>query len=343
MTPPEHGLLRDLRVELTALCDENRRIRLLAEDVGLASSRMNFEGAAQEVWHEVIREAHRSSRLLALIDRVLGDYSHVERLRALRAEFAALQPGSPPSSPAPEPEALLVVHAIDHERGPQAAIEEIDWVELYEGDDPRSRRLLKDPTLWNTRLRDDLAEVERRLRSAGHLRVRVAGHMRLTTWFMVGATLARTRGFQVSCMQGGDLWTSRERPEPCLLRREVSDLGRGVELAVSLSVTTDARAEVDAYVREVPLAVASRVDLAVEPNPSRHAIRGPAYGLGCATAVLDAIREQVRVTRPTQLHLFASTPAGVMFLLGHFWNALPRVQLYEHLAPGYAPGFVLEG
>jgi hypothetical protein len=37
------------------------------------------------------------------------------------------------------------------------------------------------------------------------------------------------------------------------------------------------------------------------------------------------------------LHLFFAAPAGVALMLGHHWNLMPPVTVYEHLGSSYAP------
>jgi len=316
-----------LREALTRLFTDSTKIRMVAADAGLPVGRLPPDGAPDGRWFSIVEEAEKLGALAGLIERALRDYPR-------DAELLALRDGLPVD------EAVLVVSAIDRYVGRSRAVEELDWVNLYEGDSAFTRRRLRDPSLWNTRLRGELDDVEKALRRRGATRVRVEGHMRLMSWFMVGATLPRTRQYTLSCLQGDAVWSSGVSHEPCVLREERVPVGAGSELAVAISVTNPAGGDVDAWSRAQGLPLAARVELSTEAV-GKQAIRGGAHALGCADAIVNAVRVHVRETQATRVHLFAAAPQGVMLLVGHLWNALPPAQLYEHAPPGYLPCFTL--
>jgi SMODS-associated and fused to various effectors sensor domain len=59
-------------------------------------------------------------------------------------------------------------------------------------------------------------------------------------------------------------------------------------------------------------------------------------------AIRDEARKIATHFRPTKVHLFLATPAGLALLLGHLWDRMPDTQTYEDLASrGYQPAFLI--
>lgn len=44
-----------------------------------------------------------------------------------------------------------------------------------------------------------------------------------------------------------------------------------------------------------------------------------------------------------RIHLFMAAPAGVALMLGHHWNLMPPVTVYEQVPPTYVPTFTWPG
>lgn len=323
------GINGQLREALTRLYPDAGTIRMLASDVAIPTGRVALGGAAESAWFEVVEEAVKRGLFGALLERALRDYPGDAALLALRAGL-------------PVDDHVLVVSAIDRYVGASRPAHELDWVRFFDDAEVPARRQIRDPSLWDARFKPELAEAERALRRLGATSVRVEGHMRLMTWFMVGQSLPRTRGFTLSCAQVGAVWSSAAAPEPSPLREARTPLGAGDELAVALSVTNWTGADVGAWVRAQGLPLAALVELSTEAV-SKEAIRGAGHARGCAEAVVDAVRALVRETRATRVHLFAAAPAGLMLQVGHLWNALPPARLYEHAPPGYALTYSVAG
>ncbi|WP_437508293.1 SAVED domain-containing protein [Sorangium sp. So ce1099] len=243
-------------------------------------------------------------------------------------------------------QATVVVQGIDRDPWAAGATASLDWVDLFVGDHPRTRRQLRDPGNWNSRLVPELEAAERHVRALGFDRVLVRGHMRLPAWFATGVAFGDTRNVRVACVQGGQRWGSDVSEAPGGFAVDVTspvELGAGDELAVGLSVTNDLSEDVLAYLRGSALPVGRFVAIAASPAPSRTAIPDAAAAMGWALAVRRVVRDQVRATGARRVHLFLSGPAGGALLLGHLWNRLPSTQLYEDLSPGYAPAFLIQG
>ncbi len=239
------------------------------------------------------------------------------------------------------PQATLLVQEINHDPWPESATAMVDWVDLFDGDEPRVRRSPIDPRAWNQQMRPDLKRAVAEIRLQGYTDVMVRGALRLPSWFACGAELAEVAGFRVTCSQRGHFWTSDSDPSPCGLREEVVELGNGNELAVGLGVTTNIAADALDYIRRVDLPVQTYSDLTPVDGPSDRAIADASAATGWALTVRSRVRELVRSTSATKVHLFIASPAGAALFLGHFWNRVPATQLYADTSIGYAPAYLL--
>lgn len=237
----------------------------------------------------------------------------------------------------------LVVEAIDRAPWADAGQVRLDWVDLFEGDEPRARRQLREPGNWNGRLRPDLIAAAKALKSTGNDRVMVRGYMRLAAWFMCGVELPDTRQHQVACKQKGQLWSSEVPPTAFKLANAAVALSQGPDLAVGLSVTNGITADVVAYCKQVNLPVARYVDLSPQAGLGPLSLPDAGAAVGWAHATRESIRAAVRDTGARRIHLFMSAPAGAALLLGHIWNRVGTTIVYEDLSPGYFSTFEFPG
>jgi hypothetical protein len=243
------------------------------------------------------------------------------------------------------PAASIVIQAIARDPTPDSALVALDWVDQFEGDEPRTRRWVRDPSAWNASFRPELQSLAPALRTHGHTRVLVRGYMRLPTWFTVGVELARTAGFEVVSLQNGVPWASWGDRERFPIRLSVDEklAGGGDELAMGLSLAADPSADALKYIQQSMPGVGRYACLAPETGPSNIAVANAAQARDWAYGVRDLVREIVREGGVRKMHLFLATPAGAALLLGHLWDRMPTTQLYEDLGPvrGYEPSFVL--
>ncbi len=256
----------------------------------------------------------------------------------VRAQVAALHLDTE------QPAASLLVQALDYDLMPESATLTLDWVALHEGQEPRTRRRLHDPRIYNERLRPELLEAARQLRAGGHSRIFVRGTMRLPTWFTVGTTFAKTASFNVMALQGGQLWASKgevvDFPLATILEKE---LGSGDELTLVVSLATDISQDVQAYLSTGVPDAGRYVCLAPPTGSNNGAIRTAAEARGCAFKIRDLARQYARTCGSNKFHLFLAMPGGLALLLGHLWDRMPATQLYEDLggSSGYLPSFLI--
>jgi hypothetical protein len=243
-----------------------------------------------------------------------------------------------------ESSALLLIQAIDRDPMSESATVALDWVDLYMGDEPRTRRRLHDDALWNSRLRIEVREAAREVRTKGYRSVLVHGHMRLPTWFTVGTEFAETADFEVISFQRAEPWSSTGNianfPVTVTVDRA---LGSGSDLAIGLSLSTEISEDVLHYLSQRVTTVGRYICITPKDAPSNQSIRNGSEARGWAFQARNLVRNVVRQYRPWKLHVFLATPHGAALLLGHIWDRMPLTQLYEDqgASKGYVPSFLI--
>jgi hypothetical protein len=240
-------------------------------------------------------------------------------------------------------DATLVVQAIAADPDPGAATEALDWVRLFDGDDPRERRELGDPEAYEVIMHPELRAAAERLGNAGTMKVLVRGAMRLATQFAVGTELSRTAGFDLSWVQRGARWsTEMAAAIEVDLALEQMDVSQGDEIAIAVAVSVDPTPDVAIYARDTRLPIESIVRVSLGEGIGPNVVRDGAHALAIAEGVLDVGRTVVRDSGATRVHLFLACPAGLALFLGHVWNRVCPTISYEDLGGSrYQPAFVI--
>lgn len=235
--------------------------------------------------------------------------------------------------PAGTPRATLLVQSLTHDPWPETATAAVDWVDLFDGDDPASRRQLKDPADWNQRLKPELVAAVDRIRRARLTDVDVQGTMRLTTGLLVGVQLSEVAGFNVTRTAHDGVWSSHGHREAADIERELVEVDQGDELAIAIAISQPIRDDVLTYIRADMLPVAKLIVYSPPGGAGRRAVGSPDAGRTLATAISGELRHDTR-DRRDGIHLFQACPLPLAILVGHMWNRMPRVQLYEDCGPG---------
>jgi hypothetical protein len=240
------------------------------------------------------------------------------------------------------PRATLLVQSLSPDSWPETATAAVDWVDLFDGDDPASRRQLRDPAGWNKQLKPELIAAVDRIRRARLTDVDVRGTMRLATGLLVGVQLSEVSGFNVTRMAHDGEWSSHGRRNAADVEREFVEISQGDELAIAIAVSQPIRDDVVAFIQSHKLAVDRLVVYSPPGGASRQAVASPEVGLALAAAISSALRDDTH-DRRDGVHLFQSCPLPLAILIGHLWNRMPQTQLYEDLGPGggYIPVFVI--
>lgn len=247
---------------------------------------------------------------------------------------------------ATEPRAILLVQAIDRDPHPEDATESVNWVHLYDGDEPANRCQPSDSADWGT-MATELRSVARRLESAGWRHILVRGAMRQATFFLVGASLPAVRGVHLSYVQNGQLWSTDATrvpvPQPVVRRTGV---GNGTDLAIAVGLAVDPGDAVERYVRAESLPVGDVVTLIPAEGAHDQVVRDAGEAVAYAQTLRDKVRAELeRNPSAEQVHLFLAGPGGLALFLGHRWNRVRETTVYEHLGVGmgYTPAFTIAG
>lgn len=236
---------------------------------------------------------------------------------------------------------VLAVHAIDDKTSAHLPTRQFDWVELFDGDSGRTRRVLKDPDGWPA-LTTQLAVAEKDLGGFGVRRLLVEGAMRLPLWFAVGATFPDVRGWELEVEQRDAIWTTATATAPALAEDEAvllddpQTLLGSTDVAVVISLTHDAAPDVVRHVSAHRLA-GTVISLTTKTGPGKDSIRNGAHARTWSRSARDLLREEIRkLEQPARrLHLFLAAPGGAALLLGHDWNLLPETVVYELVDNSY--------
>lgn len=237
---------------------------------------------------------------------------------------------------------VLVVHGIDREATPLTPTVELDFVDLYDGGDPFTRKLLRDSDRWNSTVMPALADAARTLEGYRVHHVHVAGSLRHPMWFAIGRALPEVKKWTLSMDQVGVTWRTDEDPQVVNARILADvDLGPGSGVAVGLGLTGDPTDDVDRFLRSRDLGVNRLLVFGPDNDPSPKSVPSGAW----AMAWTRSVRDQTRAIVPEaqHAHVFMQCPAGAALMLGHQWNLMPDTTVYEFSGATYHPTVTLPG
>ena len=239
---------------------------------------------------------------------------------------------------------LLLVNGIDRESTPTPPNVTLDFIDLYDGDDSFSRKLLHDRANWDAVIRPAFDDAADMLASYGVHHVHIAGALRLPMWFAAGRALPQVKKWTLSMNQIDATWTTNVTPEevaPRILASVAIDQGNEVAFAVGL--TGDPTGDVEAYLRKSALPVGRLIVLGPPGEPSPTAVPSGEWAMGWTRAAREIVRNEVKAAGARHVHAFMLCPAGVALILGHQWNVMPATTIYEYAAGTYCPTLTAPG
>jgi hypothetical protein len=200
-------IVETLRHGTGALAEARKRWadHLAIDEPGLLKFLESFEirhSLSEKEWREKVQDAAAGARVRGDDAAVAAGTQQVrDWIKAPRQAFSPAQLkaaieklGLFGSAHRP----LFVAQAMERNPRADAATYSVDWTGLFEGDDPRERRVFANPATARQRVATDLAVARERLRAAGIHDFEVDGPMRLPLWFSTGAHFSSTAGFTVS-------------------------------------------------------------------------------------------------------------------------------------------------
>ena len=244
-----------------------------------------------------------------------------------------------------EPSAILVVQAIDTDPHADEATVALNWVDLFDGDQPPVRVKPREPSGWQ-QMDHELTEAAATLESQGWTSTLVRGAMRQATFFRVGAALPAVRQHTLRYLQGCQLW-STDAPKTPVAAPKVQrlPLGLGSDLAVAVGIATDPTPAIVEYLGRETIPVSELVTIKPADGADDQAVAEAGEAVAYAQQVRDLVRQQLdRHATVERIHLFLAGPGGLALLLGHRWNRIRPTVVYEHLGAGrgYTPAFIID-
>jgi hypothetical protein len=236
----------------------------------------------------------------------------------------------------------LAVHGIDREESRQLPNARVDFTDLYPDGDAFERRTITDPDAWDAIVRPRLTEAVRTLEQFFSRRVHVVASVRLPVWFAIGRTLPGVRRWVVSLDQDGAEWASDTRGGSARIVELADESldGDGDDLVVCLALRHDPTVDVRDYLATASIPAGRLLTFTGETGVGPESVLDAAWATSWVTAIQDALLAKVRDTGAQRIHLFIAGPAAIALLLGHRWNVLPAVTVYEHQGgASYAPTF----
>ena len=242
----------------------------------------------------------------------------------------------------PQKSGLVVVQMLDHNSRSSQADASLDFVSLFDGDNPTNRRKLIDNSSRTDILRA-LSVIRNELRAGSIYEVEVDGPMRLPLWFLTGKLLGNTTGLAVMGRTSNGFWSSASEPalEADLVIETPVDIVTSAPIVVSISLATDITQDVDEYVAS-DLNNIPHVKISVGRTGSRGIIDS-AHAQAIAFSIRNEMRALDRKYRPSEIHLFLAMPGPGALLIGHVWDRLPPTTTYWDMGrPGqYSEAFVI--
>lgn len=239
---------------------------------------------------------------------------------------------------------VLAVNGIDREPSPTVPNVILDFVDLYEGDDSFSRKLLKDFGDWERVVRPEFERAARILGSYKVRHVQVVGALRHPMWFAAGHALPQVKKWVLTLSQVGAQWHTDVVPQDVAPRVLASkSVGQGTDVGFAVALTGDPTADVEQYIRDSRVAVGRLIALGPDTKPSQTAVTSPEWAMGWTRASREIVRAEVKAARANHVHVFMLCPGGVALMLGHQWNVMPTTTVYEYAGGTYSPTLTFPG
>lgn len=239
-----------------------------------------------------------------------------------------------------EARATLLVQQVTKAPFAGSATIALDWTERFVDD---AHRLVDDACDWNGDMLGQLEAAADELKARGFHRVLIAGSPRLSGWFAAGFALRKVNGFAIGARSTTALWESDSAKASMPVgARDPIAIGEGPDVAFALTVAQAIFADVHRYLTNTDTTVGELVELRPPAAPDDQLIADAGEARGLMTAFFNAMAS---VAAGRRIHLFAAAPGPLLALLGHRWNRMPAVQLYDDTGaagdPTYLPTFAL--
>jgi SMODS-associated and fused to various effectors sensor domain len=169
----------------------------------------------------------------------------------------------------------------------------------------------------------------------------VEGAFRLASSFILGFELNERTDVELVMPYAGGDWRSSAEREAASVDVSYREIAQGSDLAVAVGISAPLGDDVEYYLRDSELPVATLLEISPEGGASRESVSGPGHARSIVERVVDICREAT-AAEVTALHLFLAGPRPLVTMLGRVWNRLPPTYVYADLNPGYGPTYLAE-
>jgi len=192
-------------------------------------------------------------------------------------------------------------------------------------------RHLRDGIDWNNDVRAAVEEFLTRVRqTAKNIRLFLDSHSSIA--FLAGTMLGFKTGTHVEINQKGrgptTVWRSDDGKVGTAAATEMIPVGMGEEIAVVISLSRNALADVEEYIRAHVQTIGRILHVSAANGPSPKALVGGEHAAEVADQIADAVKA-LRLQKDARRHVFIAAPNAFTFFLGQHREALGPVTLYE--------------
>ena len=214
------------------------------------------------------------------------------------------------------------------------------------------QRYLQEGREWQ---RDIRPKVESFLRAAvkksAKLRLILDAHASIA--FLAGAVLHLKSGVETQLVQKGRVGTRTWRVDDDSGARggrfEIAEdqPGEGRDIAIAISVSQPATAQVRAYVAAQLPGVSKFISCAMPTGPGQQSVAGGEHAAALADQVSNHVRALKENDPDAVIHIFAAAPNSLLFYLGQHHQAMAPCIVYEfdfdrQAHRTYQPSFIID-
>jgi hypothetical protein len=171
--------------------------------------------------------------------------------------------------------------------------------------------------------------------------------------FLAGAVLDLKSGISTEMVQKGRVGTRTWRPDDGSADKgtrfeiTVEKLGEGRDIAIAISVSQHASAQVRAYTVDRIAGVGTILSFALPGGPGQQSVTGGEHAAMLAEQISNHLRLVKAHDPDAVVHIFAAAPNSILFYLGQHHQAIAPCIVYEFdfdrkAHKTYQPSFVID-
>lgn len=185
---------------------------------------------------------------------------------------------------------------------------------------------------WTSNIQPIVENFLERIRG-GQERIRLFLDVHTSIAFLAGTGLGLKSGLFVEIIQKGrsgpTVWRSDEGTSGPGCMAEVNTIGTGEDVALVVSLSHNAIADVHDYLTKSLPEVGRIIHITPQAGPGQRTVASGAHAASLADEVAKAVKD-ARIPITASLHIFVTGPNAFTFFLGQHRQAMGRCVLYEY-------------